>query len=406
MRKKIFAFFINNNKSAKIFLYKIVIIIFFLIDIRIIIFINNEFYEALKLAFISKNINKREQIISFEKLIEKEFKIKNHVNLNEIESNLPFGRRWNLLKNDPNEINVGISLDRNFILKAMITTASVIDSQKSTTKLRLHFTVVKTFKPRDMIKIYSLRSRIREDVEFNFYNARKVQIQINSITHKGPGLAAKLLLPQLVEDDVERLIIIDTGDLLVIRDLSEMYKWDMGNNMYMGAPDQSAGMYGKISKKPLNIYINAGNYLIDVNKVKKKNMYKLFLKYKNVYGPPFAEQHMINDIANGEIGYLPVEFGLVPPFSDDGFFYKSKAQSIYINNFNFNIISKFSNFLPKNYEEYLHSAFNPVIIHSWNGKWSEGRGMNIYRKLNQYYIQLTGIKEEICLKIPSYCIKV
>ena len=406
MRKKIFAFFINNNKSAKIFLYKIVIIIFFLIDIRIIIFINNEFYEALKLAFISKNINKREQIISFEKLIEKEFKIKNHVNLNEIESNLPFGRRWNLLKNDPNEINVGISLDRNFILKAMITTASVIDSQKSTTKLRLHFTVVKTFKPRDMIKIYSLRSRIREDVEFNFYNARKVQIQINSITHKGPGLAAKLLLPQLVEDDVERLIIIDTGDLLVIRDLSEMYKWDMGNNMYMGAPDQSAGMYGKISKKPLNIYINAGNYLIDVNKVKKKNMYKLFLKYKNVYGPPFAEQHMINDIANGEIGYLPVEFGLVPPFSDDGFFYKSKAQSIYINNFNFDIISKFSNFLPKNYEEYLHSAFNPVIIHSWNGKWSEGRGMNIYRKLNQYYIQLTGIKEEICLKIPSYCIKV
>jgi hypothetical protein len=306
---------------------------------------------------------------------------------------LPFGRRWNLLKNDPNEINVGISLDRNFILKAMITTASVIDSQKSTTKLRLHFTVVKTFKPRDMIKIYSLRSRIREDVEFNFYNARKVQIEINSITHKGPGLAAKLLLPQLVEENVKRLIIIDTGDLLVIRDLSEMYNWDMGNNMYMGAPDQSAGMYGKISKKPLDIYINAGNYLIDVNKVKKKNMYKLFLKYKNVYNPPFAEQHMINDIANGEIGYLPVEFGLVPPFPDDGFFFNSKAKSIYINNFNFDIISKFSNFLPKNYEEYLHSAINPVIIHSWNGKWSEGKGMNIYRKLCQYFIELSGMKK-------------
>ena len=406
MKKKIFAFFINNNKSAKIFLYKIVIIIFFLIDIRIIIFINNEFYEALKLEVISKNINRRKQIISFEKLIEKEFKINNHVNLNEIESNLPFGRRWNLLKNDSSEINVGMSLDRNFILKSMITTASVIDSQKSTTKLRLHFTVVKTFKPRDMIKIYSLRSRIREDVEFNFYNARKVQIEINSITHKGPGLAAKLLLPQLVEEDVKRLIIIDTGDLLVIRDLSEMYNWDMGNNMYMGAPDQSAGMYGKISKKPLDIYINAGNYLIDVNKVKKKNMYKLFLKYKNVYNPPFAEQHMINDIANGEIGYLPVEFGLVPPFPDDGFFFNSKAKSIYINNFNFDIISKFSNFLPKNYEEYLHSAINPVIIHSWNGKWSEGKGMNIYRKLCQYYINLTGIKKEICRKIPGYCLKV
>ena len=62
MRKKIFAFFINNNKSAKIFLYKIVIIIFFLIDIRIIIFINNEFYEALKLAFISKLLTKENKL--------------------------------------------------------------------------------------------------------------------------------------------------------------------------------------------------------------------------------------------------------------------------------------------------------------------------------------------------------
>ena len=406
MQKKIFAFFINNKKYAKIFFYKIIIIICFLFIIRIIIFINNEFYESLKSTFNLKNFNNKQQILSFEKIIEKEFKIKNHVNLNELESIMPSGRKWNCLKNDPNEINVGISLDRNFILKTMITIASVIDSQKSTTKLRLHFTVVKTFKPKDMIKIYSLRGRIREDVEFNFYNARKVQIEINSISRKGPGLTAKLLLPQLVGDDVKRLIIIDTGDLLVLRDLSEMYNWNMSNNMYMGAPDQSAGMYGKISKKPLNIYINAGNYLIDVEKVKRKNMYKLFLKYKNVYGPPFAEQYMINDIANGEIGYLPVEFGLVPPYSDDIFFFKTKTKSIYINNFNFKIISKFANFLPKNYEEYLHSAYNPIIVHSWNGKWSIGKGMNIYRKLCQYFIELTGIKEEICRKIPGYCMKV
>ena len=166
---------------------------------------------------------------------------------------------WNLLKNDSSEINVGMSLDRNFILKSMITTASVIDSQKSTTKLRLHFTVVKTFKPRDMIKIYSLRSRIREDVEFNFYNARKVQIEINSISHKGPGLAAKLLLPQLVEDDVERLIIIDNGDVLVLRDLKIMYNWNMENYIYMGAPDPDAGT------QPCNTVPGHGAYLFSVS---------------------------------------------------------------------------------------------------------------------------------------------
>jgi hypothetical protein len=395
----------NKNKYVKIILYKIVILIFFLFDIIVIIFINDEFYDVLKSTISLKIFKQKEQIILFSRMIEKEFKIENRVNLNELESKMFFGRKWEKLKNEPNEINVGMSLDRNFILKTMITTASVIYSQKTTTKLRLHYTVVKTLKPRDMIKIYSLRGRIREDVEFNFYNAKRVNIEIKSISRKGPGLVAKLLLPQLVDETVKRLIIIDTGDLLVLRDLSKMYNWNMNNNMYMGAPDPAAGMYGKISKKPLNVYINAGNYLIDVKKVKQKNMYKLFLKYKNVYRPPLAEQHMLNDIANGKIGYLPVEFGLVPPFSDDELFYNKTEKSVYVY-FNLSIISKNSNFLPKNYEEFFLSAYNPIIVHSWNGKWSKGKGLNIYRKLCQFFIELTGIKKEICRKIPGYCIKI
>jgi hypothetical protein len=395
----------NKNKYAKLYLNKIVIIIFFLFDIIVIIFINDEFYEVLKSTFTLKIFMQKQQILLFSKMIEKEFKIAKHVNLNELESKIPLGRKWEISKNDPNEINVGMSLDRKFILKTMITATSVIYSQKTTTKLRLHFTVVKTLKPRDMIKIYSLRDRIREDVEFNFYNARRVQIEIKSISRKGPGLVAKLLLPQLVDDSVKRLIIIDTGDLLVLRDLSKMYNWNMSNNIYMGAPDPAAGIYGKISKKPLNVYINAGNYLIDVKKVKRKNMYKLFLKYKNVYRRPFAEQHMLNDIAYGKIGYLPVEFGLVPPFSNDELFYNKKEKSVYTL-FNLSVISKNSNFLPKNYEEFLHSAYNPIIVHSWNGKWSDGNGMNIYRKLCQYFIKLTGIEKEICRKHPGYCIKI
>ena len=405
MNEMLITFFIGSNKNAKILLYKIVVVIFFIFDFVVIHFINYELYETLK-SELSLNIFQQEQrIIIFEKNIEKQYKEFKFVNLNEIESYLPFGRKWEIVKNHSNEINVGMSLDRNFIIQTLITTASLIDSQKSTTKLRLHFSVVKTFKPRDMMKIYSLRGKIRDDVEFNFYDARKVQIQINSISRKGPGLVAKLLLPQLVKDNVDRLIIIDTGDVLVLRDLSKMYNWNMNNYMYMGAPDPAVGMFGKISKKPLDVYINVGNYLIDVKKVKRKNMYKLFLKYKNVYRPPLAEQHMLNDIANGAIGYLPVEFGLVPPFENDSLFYNNRQKSIY-QYFNLTIISKYSHFLPKNYEEFLHSAYNPIIVHSWNGKWSEGKGLNIYRKLCQYFIQLTGMTREICRKIPGYCVKI
>jgi len=214
-------------------------------------------------------------------------------------------------------------------------------------------------------------------------------------------------LPQLVDDNVKRLIIIDSGDVLVLRDLSEMYNWNMSNNIYMGAPDQSAGIFGKISNKTLNFYINTGHYLIDVKKVKDNNMYQSFLKYKGVYDQKFPEQHMINDIAFGKIGYLPLEFGLVQPFSNDESFYNRKKITIYNSlKSKLNMISNNSLFLPKTYEEILHLAFNPVIVHSWNGKWSEGKGINIYRKLCQYFIRLTGIEEEICKNHPGYCKKI
>ena len=110
------------------------------------------------------------------------FNEKGYVNINEIESKIPRGRPWNKVKS--NEVNVGSSLDSNYILQTMITASSIIDSQKTETKLRLHFAVVKNFKPKNMLKIYSLRSKIREDVEFNFYDANVVEKDLNELNLK------------------------------------------------------------------------------------------------------------------------------------------------------------------------------------------------------------------------------
>jgi hypothetical protein len=330
------------------------------------------------------------------------FNEKGYVNINEIESKIPRGRPWNKIRS--NEVNVGSSLDSNYILQTMITASSIIDSQKTETKLRLHFAVVKNFKPKNMLKIYSLRSKIREDVEFNFYDANAVEKDLNKLSPKGPGLYAKLILPQLVKEDVKRLIILDTGDLLVLRDLSEMYNWNMGNNIYMGVPDQGIGKYGIFSQKALDIYINVGSYLIDVKKVKLNNMYNKFKKYRHLYKSVWAEQDMLNDLANGQVGYLPVRFGMISPFYNDSYSdlppFNTSFQAI-----NLTKISNNYSCIPHNFNEYNLQAFNPVIVHHWNAKWMDGNGISIYRKLAQYYIRLAGIWEETCKKLSGYCKK-
>ena len=170
------------------------------------------------------------------------------VNLNEIESAIKHGREWIKNSDKKNEINIGFQIDKNYVLRCMITLTSIMDSQKSSTKIRFHFAVVLNFNITDMIKIYSLRRKIREDVEFNFYNAKRVETDLNGLNTKGAGAVAKLLLPHLLPNDVERILIFDTGDLLIIKDLSEAYNWNMTGFLYAGVPDQLVGKYAKISR--------------------------------------------------------------------------------------------------------------------------------------------------------------
>ena len=218
---------LKHSKFGKLILLKFLILL---------VFLNNN--------NISFKINKNSKLF---KIINKKYISKNYVNINEIESLFPGRRKWS--KNKKNVINIGIQLDPNYILRVMMTIASIIDSQKPETKLRFHFAVVHDFDVKHMLKIYSLRGRIRDDIEFNFYNAKKSEIELRNLNPKGPGAVAKLLLPNLLPKDVERLIVFDTGDLLVLRDLTIMYNWKMDNYICLGIPGGKIGKYALISKK-------------------------------------------------------------------------------------------------------------------------------------------------------------
>ena len=164
----------------------------------------------------------------------------------------------------------------------MMTLTSIMDSQKKETKIRFHIAVVDV-DVESMIKIYSLRHLIRDDVEFNFYNAKKVENDLKGLNIKGPGLNAKLIIPQLLPDDIEKIYILDTGDLLVLKDLLSAYHWDMKGCLYAGVPANGIGKFANITKKIFDIYICCGSLLVNVKKVKEEHIYEKFIKYKNIY---------------------------------------------------------------------------------------------------------------------------
>ena len=117
------------------------------------------------------------------------------IKYSEVEASIIGGRKWEINQNKSYEINLGFQLDPGYILRTMMTLASIMDSQKEETKIRFHFAVVLNFTAENMLKIYSLREKIRDDVEFNFYNAKRVEEDFKGVHPKGPGAIAKILLP-------------------------------------------------------------------------------------------------------------------------------------------------------------------------------------------------------------------
>lgn len=98
---------------------------------------------------------------------------------------------------------------------------------------------------------------------------------------KGEACPGKFELPELLPDNIDKLIIFDAGDVLVFRDLSELYNYDMEEYWVLGTPEP-VGIF--LSSKYYNItkYINIGSILLNVKELKKNKFWDIYTKNKGL----------------------------------------------------------------------------------------------------------------------------
>ena len=103
------------------------------------------------------------------------------------------------------------------------------------------------------------------------------------------------------------------------------------------------------------------------------------------------------------MGYFPFRFGGITPFFNDLYSDQTNVSFWGIEEW---LHSNLSINLPENPKElykYISQLFNPVFVHQITEKWKYGSGLSIYRNLAKYYIKLSGIEAELCLKDPGFC---
>ena len=278
-------------------------------------------------------------------------------------------------------------------------------TQNKNTKIRFHLGVTNFFTAEKMLKIYKLRKKINNLTEFNFYYLKESVVKMKGFhPTKGETCPGKFELPLYLPDDVERLLIFDVGDLLVLRDLTDLYKYKMDNYWVLGTAEPI--IINSFMKIKYNItkYLNVGSLLLNVKKIRENNFWNNFTKnrYIELKGQP--EQTLFNIIIPDDYkNYIPFKYGGFVLFRNDSEFDSLNYLDCKFSDFFKSNLSFYLPENPKSESGILSQLYNPVFIHQFYGKWKDGEGLSIYRHLTKYFISLTGISGEICKSKPGYC---
>ena len=198
-------------------------------------------------------------------------------------------------------INVGIACDDNYSQYAGVVIASILDNADKDSSLCI-YVLDGGISQENKDKINSLKSI--KDCEINFvqidedmfeeYKKIKTHAYISVATFYRLKLAT--LLPE-----VDRIIYFDC-DMVVNKDLTELFNIDFGENIVAGVKDLNFRM---LRKNPS--YTNAGMLVMDLKKIREQNIEDEFLEYtkSHIDTIKMGDQEIINEVLKGKIKLLP-----------------------------------------------------------------------------------------------------
>jgi len=282
-----------------------------------------------------------------------------------------------------NNIDIGMSFNNDYYLLTTVTIASILKNMANKTYVHIHIIETGDFIHETRKKLNSLKYRINNNSEFIFYNGAKAVDdfgkEIKNNTRYGAGEYARLMAPDLTNTD--RIIVIDSGDVIVKKDLVEFYNMDLQDKLVWGALGPFGKCFNDFILQNKENYINAGVLLFNSKKWREMGIYKDIInfykafKFKGRLGLP------IQQILNTFLPYLSI--GILPLKYNFQYHPYISAKCV--------VVTK---------EQVKEAQENEVIRHNNKMKPETGDG-DVSTWF--YYANLTGFIDELCQKYPRGC---
>ena len=328
--------------------------------------------------------------LSFDDNAEKIFNTTGMLNITKLEF---YYYNQNLNTENLNHIHLSMAFDKNYILLSSISIVSILNTSSSDTFINFHI-ILNNCSYEDIKPIIKL-GKINQQTSFIFYNGKQAEYDFSRgfKEKRGIGEYSRLLIPEIV-NNTNKILILDSGDILAIRDLSQIFYFELGNYYFAFSIEDVAGRFAieNIFSR-YNFYPNGGVTLVNVRKFREDKLYKqaflASISYENI---PCPFQEILFMISNYKFKIFPLNFNCPQ-------FYKSKEQFIK-NNFTseeINIWIEGQNLTPFKYskKELVNAALNPVILHLYRNKpfYNLANEENTEKWIN--YSKMTNLFERI-----------
>ena len=298
-----------------------------------------------------------------------------------------------------NHIHISMGFDQNYCDLALISIASVLNTSSSDTYIHFHILGL-NFGFEEIKQIIDLR-KINNKVEFIFYNAKQVEydFEFGRRERRKSGNFARILSPQII-NNTNKVLFLDSGDVVVQKDLSEVYFYELDDNYFGWALEFCAGNHKKFNYKfkTNNFYPQGGILLVNIRLFRQDELYKKAVFVSKSYDS-FENpcQDILITIANYKFVFFPLNFNTFLFYENDNDIANRRNISS-IQNWLEN-----QRFSPHKYtfDELVDATTDPVIHHFYGWKVTNQERCN--KQLMQWlkYANLTGKYKNIKKKYPK-----
>jgi lipopolysaccharide biosynthesis glycosyltransferase len=276
-----------------------------------------------------------------------------------------------------------MSFNNDYYLLTTVTIASILKNLSNKTYAHIHIIETGDFIQETRKKLQSLKYKINNNSEFIFYNGSKAiddfGYEIKNNSPYGVGEYARLMAPDLINTD--RIIIIDSGDVIVKKDLVEFYNMDLQDKLVWGIIDPFARCFNDFIMHNKENYINGGVLLFNSKKWREMEIYKDIINFYKAFKFNGRLGLPIQQILNTFLPYLSI--GILPLKYNFQYHPYISAKCV--------VVTK---------EQVKEAQENEVIRHNNKMKPETGDG-DVSTWF--YYANLTGFINELCQKYPRGC---